>query len=333
MNTLNDIHAQGAFIVNVEETDNGKRLDFFITERIESAQRSKINDLISNGSILVNESPKKPSYRVKPFDRITGIIPPLDAIYFEPENIPIDILYEDDDIIVINKQPSLVVHPAPGNWSGTLVNGLLFHYPEINKDENDFRPGIIHRLDKDTSGVMVVAKNQRSLLGLSGIFQSRQVKKEYITLVHGKLATHSGIIVKSIGRHPVERKKMSVLGNHGKSAETHYHVDKRFNLSTLVSCNIKTGRTHQIRVHMQSIGHPVVGDLVYGQIKNCIRNNRYQDECNALREAKRQMLHSYRLEIIHPRSQEIMVFEAPIPEDMSNILEKLEVYSDQFKQV
>lgn len=324
MDTSLDKNVQGAFTLEVSEIDTGKRLDVFVTENMDSVQRSRISDLISKGSILVNGTSKKSSYRIKPSDTVSGIIPKLEIHHFDPENITLDILFEDDDIIVINKQPGLVVHPAPGHWSGTLVNGLLFHYPEIINGENDCRPGIVHRLDMDTSGVMIVAKNQKSLLKLSESFQSRHVKKEYIALVYGRMKLDTGIIDSSIGRHPVDRKKMSVDSPRGKRAETHYNVEKRYNLSTLIRCDIKTGRTHQIRVHCQSIHHPIVGDPVYYSLKKNMGKSLHHEEGGVLMKAKRQMLHSFNLEIHHPTTMELMSFTAPISVDMSEIIEKLE---------
>lgn len=324
MNTFTENKSQGAFTLEVSEIDAGKRLDVFITEKIDSVQRSRISELISKGCILVNDASKKSSYRIKPDDAVSGVIPQLETHHFNPENISIDVIFEDEDILVINKQPGLVVHPAPGHWSGTLVNGLLFHYPEIIKGENDCRPGIVHRLDMDTSGVMIVAKNQKSLLKLSESFQTRHVKKEYIALVHGRMKLDAGVIDSPIGRHPVDRKRMSVGSPRGKRAETHYKVDKRYNISTLIRCDIKTGRTHQIRVHCQSIHHPIVGDPVYNSSKRNMGKVPHHDEASVLKEAKRQMLHSFNLEIMHPSTMNLMSFIAPIPGDMSEIIGKLE---------
>ncbi len=324
-----DKNIQGAFTLIVDDENTGKRLDLFVTEKIESAQRTRVSDLISEGAILVNGTLKKPSYKVKSTDSVTGVIPPAETHHFSPENIALDIVFEDDDIIVINKQPGLVVHPAPGNWSGTLVNGLLYHYPDIKGGDNDCRPGIVHRLDRDTSGVMVIAKNQKSLLKLSESFQSRHVKKEYLALVHGKLKSDSGIIDSPIGRHPVDRKKMSVVSSRGKQAETHYRVDRRFQASTLIRCDIKTGRTHQIRVHCLSIQHPIVGDSVYSSSQNSRNKRACPEEMKILGEAKRQMLHAFSLEILHPATQAAMIFSAPIPRDMAELIEKLENNPEQ----
>lgn len=328
MDTIPDKNTQGAFAIKVDEFDAGKRLDVFITEKIDSVQRSRISDLISKGCIHVNGASKKSSYRIKPDDAVSGLIPQLETRHFNPENIPLDVIFEDEDILVINKQPGLVVHPAPGHWSGTLVNGLLFHYPEIINGENDCRPGIVHRLDMDTSGVMIVAKNQKSLLTLSESFQSRHVKKEYIALVHGRMKFDIGVIDSPIGRHPVDRKKMCVDSPRGKRAETHFVVEKRYNHSSLIRCDIKTGRTHQIRVHCQSIHHPIVGDPVYNSLKMNKGKPPHKTEIGLLKEAKRQMLHSYSLEIKHPSTIATMVFEAPLPDDMASIIENLGKCSD-----
>ena len=311
-NVIND---QGAFFITAKDDDYGKRLDLFISENIDSCHRTQASGLIKNQHVFVNSTIKKTAYKIKPGDCISGHIPPVEPITFKPEKIPLNILFEDKDIIIINKQPGIVVHPAPGNWSGTLVNGLLFHCPDIQSGNEENRPGIVHRLDKNTSGVMVVAKNRKSLFKLSESFQSREVKKEYLAIVHGVLKIEKGIIDLPVGRHPIERKKMSTISPKGKYAETHFKVEKRFLDSTLLRCVIKTGRTHQIRVHCQSMGHPIVGDDVY--------TNRRGNH-NKISSISRQMLHSSFLEFNHPVTLEPLTFVAPMPEDMLELIRKLE---------
>ena len=325
---ITELDVQGAFTIVTDEDDNGKRLDLYVTSRIESGQRTRVSDLISEGLILVNGKPKKPAYKVKPGDTVSGVIPPQEPVCFEPENIQLDILFEDNDIIVLNKQPDLVVHPAPGHWTGTLVNGLLFHFPGIGCDEHDSRPGIVHRLDRDTSGVMIVAKNQKTLKCLAESFHSRTVRKEYIAVVHGCVMVNHGVISLPVGRHPVDRKKMSTVSSKGRHAETHFSVEKRFNAATLLRCVIKTGRTHQIRVHCQSMNHPVVGDAVYTAGKRGVKKHVTHEEVKLLNSVKRQMLHSNLLEIKHPATLEIMTFIAPIPDDMAVLIEKLHHFSE-----
>ena len=237
---------------------------------------------------------------------------------FKPEPIPIDILYQDNDIIVLNKQPGMVVHPAPGHYSGTLVNALLYHCPELEGIGGEIRPGIVHRLDKDTSGVMVVAKNSVAHHDLALQFKLRHIKKKYLALVYGRMQSESGTVSLPIGRHPVDRKKMSIHSRKSRMAETTWRVRKRFSRATLVELGLKTGRTHQIRVHCAAIKHPVVGDSVYGGRK--VEKNTTND---LLRSVPRQMLHAWQLEFTHPTKQKTLCFEAPIPPDMTDILDNL----------
>lgn len=315
---------KGAFSIVVQNGDYGKRLDFFLAESLDDVNRSRIADCIKNKSVSVNGCNKKPSYKIRPGDRIDGVVPPLEPISFEAENISLNIIHEDDDIVVINKQAGLVVHPAPGNWTGTLVQGLLYHFPEIEATGDELRPGIVHRLDRDTSGAMVVAKNTKALFKLSEMFKSRNVVKRYIAIVHGYVKNDSGVINRPIGRHPVDRKKMSITSTKGKYAETHFHVLKRFHPASVLQCDIKTGRTHQIRVHCLSMNHPLVGDQVYA-LKSL--NKKKSDDSSSQRmlaQATRQMLHSSYLEFFHPVTQKIMSFSVPLPIDMQDLIGRLE---------
>lgn len=295
-------------------SDSGNRLDVVVSSHLPDYSRSHVAALIRHGSIRVQGLEKKPGYKVCEGDEITGTIEPSENIRFDPEPIPLDILYEDDAIIVINKQHGLVVHPAPGHYTGTLLNGLLYHCPEIQTYGDKIRAGIVHRLDKDTSGVMVIAKTMTAHEFLSKQFKDRTIQKEYLALVHGEMKSDSGRITFPIGRHPVDRKKMSIIGTKKREAETHWKVKERFlEEATLLEVNLKTGRTHQIRAHCAAIHHPVVGDCVYGSKKK-------GNETSGLLSAKRQMLHSWRLGLVHPERKKDMIFEAPIPLDMDEMI-------------
>lgn len=311
------MHDQSAFTILVETPDSGKRLDLYIASRISNCSRSVATNLIRSGKIRVQGMIRKPGYRVKAGDEIRGCIPPPVPIPFKPEPIPIEILHEDDEIIVINKQPGLVVHPAPGHYSGTLVNALLFHCPNLKGIGGALRPGIVHRLDKDTSGVLVVAKNDKAHHYLSKQFKSRRVKKAYLALVYGNMESDSGSISLPIGRHPVDRKKMSTTSRKSRVAETAWQIKERFEWASLIAVNLKTGRTHQIRVHCAAIKHPVMGDKVYG-----LRKSGKNVTCgkNLLGLVQRQMLHAWRIGLTHPETEEMVSFEAPIPPDMQAVI-------------
>lgn len=309
--------------MTVNDGDHGKRFDFFLAENISELSRSAAADLINGGYILVSLKKKKPAYKVKSGEHISGTIPPPPAIDFEPEEIPLDILYEDDDIIVLNKQPDLVVHPAPGNWSGTLVNGLLFHFPGIDDHSTEMRPGIVHRLDKDTSGAIVIAKKRSVHMVLSNAFKEREVYKEYSAVVYGDIKSDSGVVNLPIGRHNTDRKIMSVNSKNGKPAETHWFVEKRFGCATILKLIIKTGRTHQIRVHCKSLGHPVVGDQIYSGRKNSFIKKYGKKNEVIFNSVNRQMLHSRLLRFNHPVSGKRISIDAPLPDDMNDLIEKL----------
>jgi 23S rRNA pseudouridine1911/1915/1917 synthase len=283
--------------------------------------------LIAAEHIRVDSQPKKPGYRVKSGQRVTGVIPPPVAVEFQPEPIPLDIRYEDDHIIVVNKQAGLVVHPAAGHFSGTLVNGLLYHCPDLGGIGGELRPGIVHRLDKDTSGTLVVAKHGAAHTNLSRQFKSRKIQKQYLALVHGNLKKTIGSIKLPIGRHPVDRKRMSTVSPKGRTAETDWSVKEQFQGFTLLEVNLKTGRTHQIRVHCAALHHPIVGDKVYRPRKlekTIVRNHLQSDTIlQVLKSVKRQMLHAWRLSFRHPHTGEAVSFESPLPEDMAEIIQKI----------
>jgi 23S rRNA pseudouridine1911/1915/1917 synthase len=314
------MHDQSAFKIHVEPADSGKRLDLYIAALIPDCSRSVATTLIRNGNIRVQGAVKKPGYRVKTGDEVHGHIPPPSPILSKPEPISIDILFEDDHIIVVNKQPGLVVHPSPGHYSGTLVNGLLYHCPLIEGIGTALRPGIVHRLDKDTSGVLVVAKNDKAHQHLAKLFKARQVQKKYLALVYGAMESDSGAISLPIGRHPVDRKKMSTKSRKTRVAETTWRIKERFETASLIELDLKTGRTHQIRVHCAAIHHPVIGDPVYGR-RNARENVAHGQ--GLFGSIKRQMLHSRLLKFVHPATQETVCFEAPLPSDMQGVVEAL----------
>jgi 23S rRNA pseudouridine1911/1915/1917 synthase len=249
------------------------------------------------------------------------------AVEFKPEPIPIDILYEDDHIIMVNKQPGLVVHPAPGHFSGTLVNGLLYHCPDLGGIGGELRPGIVHRLDKDTSGTLVVAKHAAAHTNLSRQFKSRKIQKQYLALVHGDVKKAAGSIKLPIGRHPVDRKRMSTVSPSGRTAETAWSVKEQFQGFALLEVDLKTGRTHQIRVHCAALDHPIVGDTVYRPRKlekTIARDYRQADKIlQVLKSVKRQMLHAWRLSFRHPHTGKVVSFESPLPEDMASIIQRI----------
>lgn len=292
----------------VNDLDANVRLDIFLSAQPDNPSRSNIQKMISEGNVLVNGQIKRSNYKLRPADNIVMTYQPPQEIEAVPENIPLDILYEDSDIIVVNKARGMVVHPAAGVYTGTLVNALLYHCgDELSGINGKIRPGIVHRLDKDTSGVMVVAKNDFAHNSLAEQIGSKTAVKEYVALVHGNITEEKGIIEANIGRHPVDRKKMAVVTSGGKPATTVFHVLERFKNCTYVKCRLLTGRTHQIRVHMAYIGHPLIGDPKY-----CNSKNKF--------DIQGQALHSLNLTLIHPRTNQEMTFSAPIPQDMQKLL-------------
>ncbi len=296
--------------LQVKEDDINKRLDVFISEKLEDKSRSYVQGLIEEEKVKVNEKLKKSNYKLKLNDLVIVEVPEVTTLEIEKEDIPLDILYEDNDIIVINKPQDMVVHPAPGNYSGTLVNALLYHCNDLSGINGVVRPGIVHRIDKDTSGILVIAKNVNAHSKLAEQLKEHSMTRTYYALVEGRLKEDSGTINAPIGRHSVERIKMAVVKNNGKEAITHYKVLERFNHYTLVKCNLETGRTHQIRVHMAYIGHPLVGDIVYGFKKQKFK-------------LQGQVLHAKELGFIHPTTNEYMKFTSNIPKYFEDLLENL----------
>jgi len=318
----------GTFTILVDESDQDRRLDAVVAAHLPACSRSLAANLIANHKILVDNQPKKPGYRVRSGQEIIGRIPAPEPVEYKPESIPLDILYQDRYIVVLNKPAGLVVHPAPGHRSGTLVNALLYHCPDLGGIGGEIRPGIVHRLDKDTSGTMVVAKNAQALEILAQQFKTRTVRKKYLALVYGDLKNDEGTINLPIGRHPVHRKQMSTTTRKGRSAETSWRVREKFKAITLLELTLKTGRTHQIRVHCTALGHPIVGDQVYRSRKWLKDIDRlFSGESSSmvaqLKAVPRQMLHAWRLRLTHPYTGEVMTFESPIPTDMETVIEKL----------
>ena len=289
----------------VEINDSGKRIDKYLNENTEYT-RSKIQKMIENGNILVNDVKVKDSYKVKENDYITieALEETTDIL---PENIPLDIYYEDDDLIVVNKPSGMVVHPAPGNYTGTLVNALIYHTNNLSKVNTNIRPGIVHRIDADTSGLLLVAKNDKSHNILAEAIQKKEVVREYIALVEGIIMEDTATIDAPIGRDKKDRKKMTVTSENSKDAVTHIRVLERYKDSTLIRCKLETGRTHQIRVHLSYIGHPVVNDPVYGYKKLIDKDFG-------------QMLHAEKLGFVHPTTKEYMEFTAESPKRFQEIL-------------
>ncbi len=307
------------------------RLDIFLSSVSSDLSRSRIQSLVREGYVKVNETSSKPSYKLKVGDHVSLTIPPPEPSILTPESIEFNIIYEDDSLIVINKPPGLVVHPAPGHHSGTLVHGLLDRCQDLSGIGGVLRPGIVHRLDKDTSGLMVVAKNDRVHAQLSSQFKEGAVKKEYMALVHGKVGAKEQFIDLPISRHPKMRKKMAVAVSGGKRAYTQLKRLRTYRSSfTLLSVAIKTGRTHQIRVHLSHLGHPVVGDSVYGYGKRWWNKNLLRCK-DMIPWIDRQMLHAKRLGFQHPVEGTYVEFDSLLPDDMENLLLKLNWMDIQLK--
>ena len=293
----------------VKDKDQGTRIDKYLSDVIEGKSRSFIQGLIEKDSIKVNGKIPKSNYKLKALDEIEVILPEPEVLNVEAENIPIDIIYEDEDVVVVNKAQGMVVHPAPGNYNGTLVNALLYHCKNLSSINGVIRPGIVHRIDKDTSGVLVIAINDEAHTFLSEQLKDHSMKREYYALIEGRLKNDRGTIDKSLGRSKKDRLKIGIVEG-GKRAVTHYEVIERYNGYTLIKCVLETGRTHQIRVHMASIGFPLVGDPLYG-----FKRQKFKVEG--------QVLHAKTLGFIHPRTKKYMEFTTDLPEYFTNILNKL----------
>jgi 23S rRNA pseudouridine1911/1915/1917 synthase len=308
------------------------RLDKFLVDRLERTSRNRIQNAAEDGFIKVNGTPVKSSYKVKPNDVITIEMPyPVRDMELIPENIPIDIVYEDDDLVILMKPKNMVVHPGFGNFSGTLLNAMLYHFQNLPIN-SDARPGLVHRLDKNTTGLMVIAKTEEALTHLGKQFFDRTIDRRYVALVWGDVK-EDGTVIGNTGRSLKDRKVFTVFpeGDHGKHAVTHYKVLKRFGYVTLVECKLETGRTHQIRVHMKHIGHTLFGDFEYGGdkvLKGTTFTKYKQFVQNCLELLPRQALHARTLSFTHPTTGEWMSFESNLPDDIQAVLDKWENYSE-----
>ena len=307
--------------MNVKETESeflyftevnpGLRIDKYLSEQMTSYSRSHIQKLLKDQCVQVNNLPVKVNYKLRTGDQIKVCLPEPETLNVEPENIPLDILYEDQDLLVVNKPKGMVVHPAAGHYSGTLVNAHMYHCKDQLSGINGIlRPGIVHRIDMDTTGTLVVCKNDISHQSLAEQLKEHSITRRYRAIVHGRLK-EDGTVNAPIGRHPTDRKKMSIHAKNGKPAITHYRILKQYKEYTYIECQLETGRTHQIRVHMASIGHPLLGDQIYGPSKVPYKN------------LQGQTLHAMILGFLHPTTQKYMEFEAPLPEYFQHLLDVL----------
>ena len=328
-----DLHEHYKFIA--DKGQEPLRVDKYLMNFIENATRNKIQAAAKAGNIFVNNEVVKSNYKVKADDEVKVILsyPPRDTEVL-PENIPIDIIYEDDDLVVVNKEQSMVVHPGHGNYTGTLVNALTYHFGSLpDNSETLDRPGLVHRIDKGTSGLLVIAKTEKAMTHLSKQFFDKTSEREYVAIVWGDVQDEEGTIVGDLGRHPKNRLQMTVYTDGeegGKHAVTHYKVIERFAYVTMISCRLETGRTHQIRAHFKYIGHTLFNDERYGGeriLKGTTFTSYRQFIQNCFKEMPRQALHAKTLGFEHPTTGEFMRFEAPIPNDFETVLEKWRVYT------
>ncbi len=322
------------YTFTVDKGQQPLRIDKYLMNFIENATRNKIQAAAKDGSIRVNETPVKSNYKVKPLDEIRVLLthPPHKNLLVG-EDIPIDVVYEDDELLVVNKPAGMVVHPGHGNYSGTLINGLIFHFDNLPNNSSE-RPGLVHRIDKDTSGLLVIAKTENAMAHLSLQFAEKTSEREYIALVWGNMEDDEGTIEGNIGRHPKNRLQNTVFfgddEDKGKPAVTHYKVIERLGYVTLVSCKLETGRTHQIRVHMKHIGHTLFNDERYGGeriLKGTTFTKYKQFVDNCFKILPRQALHAKTLGFIHPKTGEFLRFTSEMPDDMQQCIEKWQNYS------
>jgi 23S rRNA pseudouridine1911/1915/1917 synthase len=312
------------------------RIDKYLFARMESTSRTRIQNAANAGNILVNNKPVKPNYKVKPADIVQIVLPtPPREIELIPENIPLNIVYEDDDVVVVNKEPGMVVHPAYGNYTGTLVNALMWHFKDLPLFQSgELRPGLVHRIDKNTSGILVIAKNELSLNRLSKQFYDRTTDRKYIALIWGTPEPAEGTITGNVGRNIRDRKIMQVFpdGSQGKTAITHYKVLEEFGYVSLIECKLETGRTHQIRVHFSFIRHPLFNDDEYGgdKILKGTTFTKYQQFVkNCFKILPRQALHAKSLAFDHPVTGKRLSFDSELPDDMKKVIEKWRNYTSE----
>jgi 23S rRNA pseudouridine1911/1915/1917 synthase len=314
------------FSFTITESDANHRLDTVIVAHLTNLSRSHASRLIRSGHITVNKLVKKPGYLTRLGDIVRSDIPSPESIACKPEELPLSILHEDRDVIVLNKPPGLVVHPGAGHKSRTLANALLFHCPGLEGLGDGIRPGIVHRLDKETSGCMVVAKTGLAYESLRRQFKMREVRKVYLALVYGEVKRPAGVIKLPIGRHPRDRKKMSTRSRRARPTETRWKIKEAFPHATLLEIDLKTGRTHQVRVHCAAMGHPLVGEATYAK-KGRWKALPSGETRSVLGTARRQMLHAWQLTFSHPKTGSLMSFESPLAEDMASVLEALRSFS------
>lgn len=338
MNTpIVDIDAENEELYEHYRFEAGKgqqplRVDKFLMNLVENATRNKIQKAAEAGNIYVNDVPVKSNHKVKSLDVVRVLLehPPYEYL-LEPENIPLNIPYEDEQLLIVNKEPGMVVHPGHGNYSGTLVNALAYHFENLPMNSSE-RPGLVHRIDKDTSGLLVIAKTEQAMTHLTQQFADKTSEREYIALVWGNVKDDEGTIIGNIDRHPKDRMQMAVFpdGDQGKHAVTHYKVLERFGYVTLVSCRLETGRTHQIRVHMKYIGHTLFNDARYGGdaiLKGTTFTKYKQFIDNCFKVLPRQALHAKTLGFEHPATKEFMRFDSNLPVDMVDCIEKWRTYA------
>ncbi|MED1782208.1 RluA family pseudouridine synthase [Brevibacillus fortis] len=306
---MNDTQLFERYDWTVEPADASERIDKFITLQNEEWSRSQVQAWVKEGRVTVNGEPIKNNYKLQAEDEVTLRVPPPKEMAIQAEEMSLEIVYEDSDVVVVNKPRGLVVHPAPGHYSGTLVNGLLAHCKDLSGINGVLRPGIVHRIDKDTSGLLMVAKNDKAHMGLAEQLKAHTVNRKYVAIVHGVIPHEMGTIEAPIGRDPKNRQQMAVVFENSKPAVTHFIVLERFKEYTLVELKLETGRTHQIRVHMKYIDYPLAGDPKYGP-KNTL-------------ELEGQALHAKTLGFIHPRTGEQLEFEAPMPKELLDVIEVL----------
>lgn len=317
----------------VDKAQEAMRIDKFLNNRLPNTSRNRIQNAIKTGNIQVNHQAVKPNYKVRPFDEISVLLPdPPREKELQGENIPLDVVYEDEALMVVNKAAGMVVHPGFNNYSGTLVNALKYHFDQLPTGKNGHdRPGLVHRIDKDTSGLLVIAKDEFSMSHLAKQFFDHSVKRLYLALVWGNLNPPKGTITGHIGRSVKDRKVMQVYEDEsqGKHAVTHYEVIENFGLTNLIQCQLETGRTHQIRIHLKHKGHPLFADEVYGGSKilagqSYSKFKQFVENCFKI--MPRQALHAYSLGFVHPYSKKELYFEAPLPDDFEQVLQKWRKY-------
>ncbi len=321
------------YAITVDPKQALLRIDKFLMDRLPNITRNKIQLAIENHFIVVNQQPTKPSYKVRPHDVIKVVLPtPPRLTDVVPEPIALDILYEDDALLIVNKPAGMVVHPAHNNWTGTLVNALVYHFAQLpTRPGNEGRPGLVHRIDKDTSGLLVVAKTEASMVTLAKQFYDHSIERTYYALVWGEPTVATGTVDIPIGRSPKDRRVIVTFPDAavGKHAVTHYQCIKKLRYVSLIKCNLETGRTHQIRTHMKHLGHPIFNDATYGgnQILKGERFSKYRAFVeNCFKLMPRQALHAYSLGFVHPTTKQFMCFEAPLPTDFQQLLKKWEQY-------